>query len=59
MIDKEIKSVELVTIKKGLHKVLVNWFSDEQSAITFYTKKEAERYLEWLSGEPKTFKSKI
>jgi len=59
MVDKTLKSAELVTIKRGLHKVLVNTLSGEQHSITFYTKKQAQDYLKWVCGEPKSVEEQI
>jgi len=51
-IDQNIVSVELSTIKRGLHKVFVNWNTKEQSSITFSTKKEAKYYYDYVTGNP-------
>jgi hypothetical protein len=59
MIDPELKSAELVSIKRGQHKVLVNWHSGEQSSITFRTKAEAQYYITWVSGKQKSKEQQI
>ena len=51
-IDSNIKSVELLTIKRGSHKVLINWVSGDVSSISFSNKKDAEYYIKWLSNDP-------
>lgn len=51
-IDSKIKSVELLTIKRGSHKVLVNWVSGDVSSIAFSNKKDAQYYINWVSNVP-------
>ena len=51
-IDPNIVSVELTTIKRGSHKVLVNWNTNEQSSVSFSNKKDAQYYYDWVTGNP-------
>ena len=51
-IDKDITSVELQTIKRGSHKVYVKWNNQEISSVCFSTKKEAQYYYNWITGNP-------
>jgi len=52
-VDKDIKNVEIQTIKRGLYKVVISWLSTvEQASVTFYTKKEAVSYYKWLTMNP-------
>lgn len=52
-IDPEIVSVELQTIKRGSHKVFVNWNTQQTSSITFSSKKDAQYYYDWITCSPK------
>ena len=51
-IDENITSVELQTINRGSHKVLVNWNTNEQSSVSFSNKKDAKNYYDWITLNP-------
>jgi hypothetical protein len=51
-IDNNIKSVELQTIKRGSHKVLVHWKSGETGSIHFTNKIKAKSYIDFLTLNP-------
>lgn len=52
-IDPKIKSVELQTIKRGSYKVVYTWKNNKVGSVSFSTKKDAQYYYNWITGNPK------
>jgi dsDNA-binding SOS-regulon protein len=45
-----LKSIEVITIKKGSHKVVYTWDNGQQSSVMFTNKKEADKYVSFVKN---------
>lgn len=45
-----LKSLQVITIKRGSHKVVYTWDNGQTSSVMFSNKKDAEKYVSFVKN---------